>query len=439
MHVKTPEVLIEDEVLSPARLAALFPDTIGASLLQHGALVPDKAGAMRLRFVGVVVAADRAYQVMPKVLSSAVPNAEPAMRHVVRALRRYGRGSPTWPDQALFLSPSGGDKDTNALALADWIIADYLANGVYRRLRERDHINGDGLVNWRRTIERSSPILSSGYPIYLETINRTTQKDHDYFVSRLHRTVVDQATKAFGHLLGYAPISLDQEPFQRFPEMPDRLLSQSRLRREMVEAYSDRALLLLPILLAWLGSTSNSQKVTLSLYGTTTFYHVWESVCALLLGNKRSEWQASIPRPRWISAHGQVQTADTFEPDIVTDFIHGAEKHLLIADAKYYRLSMPPYLSGQPGINDIAKQLWYQKCLARAARQRGFAQIHNVFLLPGPEREAHFWSDGTVALDGLDETEIAIKRLSTLNALRRYADGSPLDEATLKSVILTGA
>lgn len=434
---KEAELLNEEEVLSSARVAALFPEPeLRNTLIQNGVLTPEKDGALRVRFVGVAVAAGRSFQILPKIFPAASTNVAYTMRQVIRALRRYARWQPQHRDEAPFLDPTASHTDLNALALADWLIRDYLNAGIYRRLREREEISGRGQMNWRRTIERMAPVLSAGNPVYVDTITRSTTRDRDYFVSRLHRQIVDGASQRFGHLLGYGPFNLDHEPFEPFSELPALSLCQAKVQQEMREAFSDRAMHLLPMLLAWLTAIERAESSDLALYGTSAFYDVWEKACASALGNERDQWQAHIPRPTWRSIEGHVRAADTFEPDIVTRIRDGAEEHLLIADAKYYRLAMPPYLQGQPGVNDVAKQLWYQRCLADAARGRGLVQTYNIFVVPGHEHDDGFWSDGQVDLAGLPETTVKVKRLSGLQALERFADGAALDADHVRAVVM---
>lgn len=434
---KRVEVLIEEEVLPAERAAALFPNpSTRNALLQNGVLVSDKDGALRVRFVGVAVAGEHSYQILPKIFAASSGNSDAVMRQVIRALRRHARWQPQREDEASFLDPSAAQAGLNALALADWLIRDYLNAGIYRRLRDREEIGGAGQISWRRTIERMTPILSSGAPVYIDTITRSSAKDRDHFVSRLHRHVVEVASNTFGHLLGYAPLNLDHEPFEPFPDHPSVSLCRVRVQQEMREAYSDRAMQLLPMLLGWMTAIDKADSVDLALYGTTAFYDVWEKACSLALGNEREHWQSHIPRPKWRAGDGVERAADTFEPDIVTRVKDGDNEHLLIADAKYYRLTMPPHLQGQPGVNDVAKQLWYQRCLTDAAHEKGLANIYNIFVVPGPEHEDSFWSDGQVDLAGLPETTVMVKRLSGLQALQRYADGIALDAESVRAVIM---
>jgi hypothetical protein len=431
------EILVEEDVLSVDRLTALFPDARSIDkLMRKGILSPERDGEMRVCFVGVAVVDGRTFQMIPKIFKDSQDGISPIMRQVIRALRRYARWKPSYHEETPYLDPRVRHADPSAIAIADWLIRDYLTGGIYRRFRDREEINGSGQIIWRRTIERTTPVLSSGRPVYIDAITRSSTGDRDHFVSRLHRQVVEEATREFGHLLGYAPVRLDHEPFEPFREMPSLATSNERVRQEMRDSFTDRAMYLLPMLLSWLSAYESAVRNGLALYGVTAFYQIWEEVCSLALGNERGKWQVHIPCPEWRSSTGDTQKAETFRPDIVTRIKDGGCEHLLIADAKYYQLSMPPNLRGQPGINDIAKQLWYERCLDPQARSEGLARTYNIFVMPGAPQNEIFWSDGSVELRGLSKSVVKVKRLSGLHGLERYADGTPLPMERVRDVVM---
>lgn len=431
------EILFEGKVLSAAELAALFPKPqVLATLASQGILTPASAGKLRVSFVGVAVVGGRSFQILPKIFSGSSVNVSVAMRQVIRALRRYAKWKPKHHPAAPHLDPVSQETDLNALAIADWLIQDYMSHGVYRRFRDREEINGPGQIGWRRTVDRIMPTMTSGRPVYFDFVTKSVSRDHGHFVSRLHKQILETASQSYGHLLGYPPITLDHEPLEPIRDTSNRAFFQARIKQEMQESYSDRSIRLLPMMLAWLSAFERAKDVGFSAYGTTAFPFVWEDACAIALGNERERWLGYIPRPLWRSVNGIEKAADTFEPDIVTRIRHDDEEHLLIADAKYYQLIMPPKLNNQPGVNDIAKQLWYERCLATAAVNNGLTRSHNIFVVPGPEREDCFWSDGQVSLQGLPETTVMIKRLSGLKALERYADGIALDRSRVREVVL---
>ena len=159
----------------------------------------------------------------------------------------------------------------------------------------------------------------------------------------------------------------------------------------------------------------------LSLYGTSFFHQVWEAACATAFGNEVEAWLVHLPKPSWTSVDGSRGEAATFIPDLVTPIVNG---ELLIGDAKYYRPSMPPSLANVPGVNDVAKQIWYKECLVEEAKRRGYGSILNAFLFPA--------DDLNVALMGRVELPAGGERVDAiavpfLPALAAYAGDRPHD------------
>lgn len=430
------ETCFEEEALGPDQAAMRFQSAaIRDRLLELGVLQRERGGQLRISFVGLAVAKGKAFQFLPKVLAGSPGPHKEAMREVVRALRHYARWRPPYHEASPLLAADPAEPALSALALADWIIRDYLASGIYRRAAERHEFDGAGQVSWGRTIEQVPPVFVRGSPVYLRVITRSAAHDPAHFVSRLHRHFIEEASSRFGHLLGFPSLALDHEPFEPFPETPGLTTCRTYLRREAQTAYSERAMRLLPMLLAWATGQAAGNGVGLTLYGTTSFQLVWEAACAATLGNERDLWQSEMPAPVWTGISGVSEEARTFIPDIVTSLEKPRPEGgwLLVADAKYYRLRMPPGLSGQPGVNDVAKQLWYEEVLGPPARVHGYGQITSAFVLPGADDGRTFWQDGRVALAGLGASKVLVTKLAFLDALRRYVEGRRLDGEIVKA------
>lgn len=268
------------------------------------------------------------------------------------------------------------------MAATQWLIDDYLAHGLHRREVVEFERNGRGRTHWGKTIAGTAPIISRGIPIYPNTVTRRSQADLNNFPAMLHLYLLETLSLRFGPLLGYERLALDHEPVERFHTVPSLSECEARLNAEMRITFSERSLELLPIMLATLKAMEVEQSRSLSLYGTGSFHHVWESACSAVFGNDVEHWKALLPKPIWTSSEGASQTADTFIPDLVTH-LGNDPTALLLADAKYYGPQMPPQLAMQPGVNDVAKQVWYKEHLKPLAEREGYTTIQNVFLFPG--------------------------------------------------------
>lgn len=86
---------------------------------------------------------------------------------------------------------NGEDRNSfNMLGLVLHILHDYYENGIYTNYQEIIETNGEGEIDWDRTINETFAYLKDNRPYYLElkTIANQTD-DFDYFktASRMHR------------------------------------------------------------------------------------------------------------------------------------------------------------------------------------------------------------------------------------------------------------
>lgn len=358
-----------------------WPDTedpeLRSRLIESGVIGVGQGAGLRIRFVGAIVFQARTLVSIPKVRTNSSP---PDMhRKALRAMRRYREWAPSHHEPSPFLNESPDSGPVSGLAAADWLIRDFAAHGLIRRTETAYEVNGGGVVNWRRTVENFTPVMTRGRPVYLETMSRRSETDYRNFATRLHCFLLERLSASYGPVLDLEPIVLDHEPIERLDALPSIEECEARLAMEQRVTYSQRGIDLLAMMLATVKAIEVETEMGLSLFGTSTFHHVWEAACGRTFGNEVGLWQPYIPKPTWTSAEGQSAENDTFIPDLVTPIRHD---ELLIGDAKYYRPNMPPRLQNVPGVNDVAKQIWYKKSLEQEALSRGLKTIQNVFFFP---------------------------------------------------------
>lgn len=399
-------------------------------LIEAGAVRISSAGKPILRFVGILLHGDKTIVCLPKVR---VHEANEVLHdQVMRALRTYSKWRPSHHEASPHLNSDPANGALSAMAATQWLIDDYLIHGLHRREIVEFERNGRGRTHWGKTIAGTAPIISRGTPIYPSTVTRRSQADPNNFPTMLHLYLLETLSSIFGPLLGYEKLTFNHETVQRFQVAPSLSECKARLNAEMRITFSERSLELLPIMLATLQAMEIEQSRSLSLYGTRSFHHIWESACGTVFGNDVDHWKAVLPKPIWTSSEGASQTADTFIPDLVTQ-LRNDPAELLLADAKYFRPQMPPRLAMQPGVNDVAKQIWYKQHLEPLAQNEGYTAIHNVFLFPG--------NCGKMTKMGRVEFPLGGERvdavmLDFMGTLARYADRTgPEHRESLKALI----
>ena len=392
-------------------------------LLQVGVIRRLREGHLIVNFVGVAVYRERTIVALPKVEVS-VSNEE-LYRQVVRAMRVHSKWRPQHHIPTPFLETRPDHGLISGIAATNWLVNDFLIYGLYRRTQVDFEINGGGKINWASTIARMKPIFSRGRPIYVERITRRSEKDSSNFTTMLHLHLLERLSAQFGPILDYEPINLDHEPVDRLHSIPSVDECKRRLGSEMRVTYSERGLELLRMLRATVEAREIERSRNLAVYGTSYFHNIWESACGAVLGNAAGEWQDFIPKPIWKANNGEGEPASTFIPDIVIP-LESTDNHLLIADAKYYCPKMPPGLDGVPGVNDVAKQIWYKQRLSPQADVRNYTTIDNVFLFPAslcPGSKCLFERIGQVEFPEGEEKVDAVN-VDFMKALKVYSEGS---------------
>lgn len=380
-----------------------------ARLAESGAISAGRSGRLHIRFVGIIVFNERTLVALPKIRSAA-PKID-THRQVTRAIRRYAKWCPNYHEPSPFLNDRPERGAISGLAAAEWLVDDFNANGLLRRSETSHEISGNGSTDWRRTVESMDPVVSRGRPVYLETITRRSEQDHRNFATRLHLFLLEKLSAEYGPLLGLEIVFLDHEPIERLQALPSMEECESHLAIEQRRTYSQRGIELLAMMLATVQAIEIQTSNGLALYGTSSFHNVWEQACRSAFSDEVSSWLPHLPKPIWTASDGSKQEQSTFIPDLVAPI---SDRELLIGDAKYYRLSFSPTLMGNPGVNDVAKQIWYKQHLQGVAEERGYTVVQNAFLFPFDVEEVQLLGGVELPEGGERVDVIALPFLKTL-------------------------
>ena len=273
------------------------------------------------------------------------------------------------------------------------VIEDFLHEGAYRSRRTVWQRNGDTDIDWDRTMDQPTPIMTrTGAPLYADYRNRAKRDDSEALIRRLQLAWVSHAAKTFNRLqlledvLGYPAmlrnISNESPEDIGTPEGITAILKRSR-RRE----FSTRNRNLIDLLLLLTGQEETGTLSTshvISHLGTAPFENVWEDVCRVVFNNdqKMLDKLKRESRPAWFSAdHKTTRTTNMLIPDTIYK-MDDCDKWVII-DAKYYETAPNGGKNAStvgPGIQDILKEYFYQLLLdGTCGPQKSTA---NVFMMP---------------------------------------------------------
>ena len=313
------------------------------------------------------------------------------------------------------------------LELAVRVLRDYLENGVYTvQRRELEH-NGQGEIDWETTIDQYQPVFlkkdGKPRPVYMDYATELAWSDEDHYITRLHQCLVTTWGRKLEEL-GLSSVllvnvpSLSEEELEHFGPPEHQL---DRIQKELGIQFvtkSRNTLVLMKELIEQMSNSENEHVKQIS-FGTNKAEHLWEAACAAVLGSELGEkisdcgldWPQDIkfrdymPRPIWKpigQKSSEFTDKDAYDLESKKsgwrlDFIrtyppkrtrNGSVTKLVILDAKYYDVSwVPPdgknrKIQGQPGIGDIAKQIFYQKAFEDLLLTEPGVGFVNAFLFP---------------------------------------------------------
>ena len=413
-------------------------------LLEHHIINRDNQ-TYQLNYVGVIIVEDMVINCYPKYIPNE-NNIQEDFKEIIKVIKKYD----SLHDDFIYQNEELDDISFNILSMMIFFLEDYYEYGVYSNIQNILEINGNGEIDWNRTINYTDPIIKNNRPYYVELYTKYKIDDlYDYF-RQLHEYIITTCSKKLEKLglidlFDLTPVEISDKTQDDFGEINIIL---EKLEKELNVEFNSHKIKLLKSMHAFLSEKNSfSNENYLTLYGTSAYHVIWEEMCRNVFGDKLNKTLSElkledsktklievIKKPKWIYKGIKIHETDsTFIPDIVT--FH--ENHFIILDAKYYRLKFDEkLLSGQPGLESITKQYLYELAYREFIEKYKFAGVKNAFLL------AKFSGDienlGIAKLDilsdlGLEDIQIIMLPADKIN--RYYLDNKRIDikDLNLKS------
>ncbi len=376
----------------------------------------DSHVAYKFGYVGVVLVESSVFCCYPKYIDSKeVP--EPELKQILEVIRKYDSN-----EQLIHLY-NGIDESKvfNKLAVSLYLLRDYYENGIYTNQEEIIETNGEGEINWDKTINETFAIIKNKTPYYVElqTIN-TQSNDQDYF-TLLHQCILTLCSEELskGGLLSLFNIQPVELSGNSLDDFGDADYIKYRLEVEIQKQFVTKKQILLKTLYTLISEMKSTETAnSFSLYGTNAFYLVWEKACSEIFENIKDKTfrelkkkypsifnKDKIPNPnydldldnpgreflddskqfkdfieqiKWIYNDRAIKAAETLEPDIISIF----RNRFFILDAKYYFICIDDSgIHKQPGIQDVVKQFAYHRAFSGFIKEYKLKSVNNAFFI----------------------------------------------------------
>ena len=258
-----------------------------------------------------------------------------------------------------------------------YLIVDYLKNGIYFETEDDFISTNSGKVNWKRTIQKKHPYIIDNNILYLDFIAKKNINRLDSLLTRIHEFCVYESFLKLGWL--YSEVK---------PNKPKISLNKKLFIYVLNEAIdntfldSKKQLFTAMFNIINYNYEQSSKSIDFSM-GTYRFEYVWERMIDYVYGEDNKN--IYFPRARWTLK----DEIDSFESSVLQpDTIIKIKNVIYIIDAKYYKYGETKCKKDLPSSSSIQKQITYGEYLSnensqvKTGRTEPFSEIYNAFLMP---------------------------------------------------------
>ena len=399
----------------------------------------------QFNFVGIIIVDEYVINCYPKYIKNE-NNIDRDFKQILQVIKKYNR----FKDDFDYENDELENISFNLLSMMIFFIEDYYENGVYSKIQTILESNGNGEIDWNRTINNNFAIIKDNKPYYTDLQTKYKINDlFDYF-RLLHEYIITQCSKRLEkvgllELFDLTPVEISEKEQEDFGEIEFIL---NKLTKELNVEFNTHKQKLLKSMHTYLSEKNSfSNENYLTLYGTSTYHEIWEEICCKVLGDKldkkindlklpnkvisHKKLIDIIKKPKWVLNSGSSMSAKgTFIPDLVT--FH--DSTFIILDAKYYTIKFGENkLSGEPGLESITKQYLYELVFHEFIKDADFKGVKNGFLFPTYDSEVN--NKGYVKLEilsnlGLENIQVIMLPAREMNLL--YLDNKKMNIDRLK-------
>ncbi len=364
-QVTCPEIYFDRALLTS------LPDNLAEEIKRRGLILGNEV--KKVSFVGVLMLNVSTYVFLPRSVKNDIQEQQLTLAsNTLKAVTKYGREDKKNID---IMDGGDGKQGLDQLSLIFELLDDFRKNGIYTTRKDIRKLNL-GKPDWKRTVNRVTPFPSkNGQPVYLDTHGIKRQYFNNCEIAIIHANIIHKLDIQFSWILTGALQTIAPELKDYSPPKGNISHQVSKLTNELNQAYSDRDIRLLKLLIKYLKKDSGTDRSDFIL-GVQKFHSCWEHMLGKVLDHTVN-LNRKLPTPVYIDKDGEFITADN--KGMRTDIImhdQNTNKYT-IADAKYYAATE---VTNAPGWGDIVKQLFYEKALKTLDIE---ASIKNTFIFPG--------------------------------------------------------
>ncbi len=390
------------------------------------ALVEEKYDGKRISFccVGIIEHKGMIFLIYPKYMRKYDGKGERSLeldsvglgrfKIAFSALRRYIEENKNKDEESI--SDYDDENESNdispKLALELSILEDYYENGLYRRFVSETVLNGNGEIDWDRTVNETQPFFKNGRPYYLDLLTNELADDSSNYTTRLHEVVLSEISRdltnsGLSDIFDISGVELTPMTLEDFDSDESHEYVKYMIELERREQYVVRMQTVLKYLHDYIDNKvpRDEDSDKLEYFVTNSFHVVWERACQVVFNDckknkmdvilkklrifdpipcqakieingeseildfEKASIMECIGKPLWNISELDYKSIESLEPDVIaiepTSADASTANIFIVLDAKYY--CYHTYVTGAgnrtikdaPGVYDVVKQYAY--------------------------------------------------------------------------------
>lgn len=371
----------------------LFQDEDVLNQLLKGNVIKFNGNQFKFEFVGVIVIGDNVLCCYPKYIKNENYDYN-HFKQVLNVLKKFNKMN----NNLFYQNEELSDSSLSLLSLMLFFIEDYYENDVYRKDREIFKVNGNGEIDWNRTINYTYPIIQNGKPYYTELQTRNKLNDLTNYFRLLHECIITECSqylesKNLLELFNLNTVNLSEKSLHDFGD--DNFIKE-KLEKELSVEFNTHNRIILNAMISYIDKVNSTRNKILTLYGTNKYWVVWEKMCSKILKNnledtagylfgnnlndkniKEKQLKNIVDFPK-MCLDGKNKNLSKLEPDLI---IITEKNELYILDAKYRMLNSNT-LDDHLKLYDVNKQFLYQLAYSKLICSENIKIIKNALLFP---------------------------------------------------------
>ena len=351
----------------------------------------------KFEYVGVIIFEDDVLYCYPKYFPEK-KDVDDEFKEIIEVIKKFNKQR----NNKFYQLDEYENSSYSLISLMLFFIEDYYENGIYTKTQNILEINGNGEIDWNRTVNEAYPIIQKGKPYYTELQTRHHQNDLVNYFRVLHKCIITYCSNYLQYydlldLFDLNPVELSQKSL--FTDFGDIEFIKDKIQKELNIEFNTSKRTLLKAMYSFFSQDNLTRENSLKLYGSNEYYYIWEKMCSEIFNDNLDDTLGDLFKDKL--------NEEKFSPDCklndlidqpVFYFDGNSEKfsrlipdsiifdendnQLIILDGKYRNIYKTKKIEDTLSLYDVNKQFLYEFAYSNLIEDQKIENVKNALLFP---------------------------------------------------------